>query len=535
LKAWLALLAFALSCLSSASLARAETIRRLSPRSADVQRFAVLIGNDIGQPGEAPLRYAESDASRMADVLSRVSGFAAENVAILKARNAEAALNALITVNDRIRTSTSGSDSMLLVYYSGHGDRSALHLGQTELQLTALERLVRGSAATVRLLIVDACHSGALTRVKGGRPAPRISLDLNQRLSGEGIVFLTSSSASEQAQESDELGSSFFTHYLASGLLGAADQNEDGRVVLKEAYRHAYEHTILASSRTEAGIQHPTFRDELGGQGDIVLSQLSPGPESGRVRLPSGTSFLLFPRDGGGPVVFEVAASSPGRVLHVKAGRYFVRGRGPDYLLEGPLEVPAGSEVTVDVGSLSRVDYARMVRRGAQPSQRVHGPFAGYQVRSAIIRGASACQGPLAGYLRESPELRWSARVAACRGRFSNPDVSAHTDEVALEGRVARVWDTPFASFDIGAGVGMAWLRQSFRTDGVAPDRNTVAPYLNLGGALVRYLPGGFHAGLELSGLGYGLVTESTLRENEVVLRFAARIGLQLGIEFMAN
>jgi hypothetical protein len=527
LRARLAVLALAVSWLSLASDVRG------SP--ADVQRFAVLIGNDVGAPDEAPLRYAESDASRMADVLARVSGFAAENVVILKASTAEAALNALITVNDRIRTSTSGSDSLLLVYYSGHGDRNALHLGQSHLQLTALERLVRGSAATLRLLIVDACHSGALTRVKGGRPAPRISLDLNQRLPGEGIVFLTSSSASEQAQESDELGSSFFTHFLASGLLGAADQNGDGRVVLKEAYRHAYENTILASSRTEAGIQHPTFRDELGGQGDIVLSQLAASPESGRVRLPSGTSFLLFPRDGRGPVVFEVAANSPGRLLHVKAGQYFVRGRGPDFLLEGPLDVPAGSEVAVEVDSLSRVDYARMVRRGAEPSRRVHGPFAGYQVRSAIVRGASVCHGPLAGYLRELPELRWSARVAACRGSFSNPDVSAHTDELALEGRVSRAWDTSLVSFDIGAGVGLAWLRQSFRTDGVAPDRNTFSPYLNLGGALVHYLPAGFHAGLELSGLGYALTTESTLREKEVVLRFAGRIGLQLGIEFLAH
>jgi hypothetical protein len=525
LKACLARWALALCLLSS--------VARGSSSSTPVQRFAVLIGNDIGQPGEAPLRYAESDAARMADVLQSVAGFDAENVVILKARSAEAALNALITVNDRIRTSASGGESMLLVYYSGHGDRSALHLGPTQMQLGALERLVRGSAATVRLLIVDACHSGALTRVKGGRSAPRISVDAGQRLNGEGIVFLTSSSASEQAQESDDLGSSFFTHYLASGLLGAADQNGDGRVVLKEAYRHAYENTILASSRTEAGIQHPTFRDELGGQGDIVLSELAPTAASGRVRLPSGTSFVLFPRDGAGPAVFEVAANAAARVLHVKAGRYFVRGRGPDYLLEGPLDVPAGGDVAVDVDALSRVDYARMVRRGAEPGRRVHGPYAGYQVRSAIVRGASACQGPLVGYLRESPELRWSARVAACRGGFSNSNVSAHTDELALEGRLGRAWDTSIASFDVGAGLGLAWLRQSFRTDGVAPDRNSVSPFLDVSGALVRYLPAGFHVGLELSGLGYGLATESSLREKEVVVRFAGRVGLQLGVEFL--
>lgn len=154
-------------------------------------------------------------------------------------------------------------------------------------------------------------------------------------------------------------------------------------------------------------------------------------------------------------------------------------------------------------------------------------------MRSAIIRGASACQGPLAGYLRELPEVRWSARVAACRDSFSNPTVSAHTDEVALEGRVAHAWDTPFLSVDVGAGLGMAWLHQSFSTDGVAPDRNTFSPFVSLGGALVRYLPGGFHAALELSGLGYGLGTQSAFREGEMVIRFAGRVGLHVGIEFV--
>ena len=42
-------------------------------------------------------------------------------------------------------------------------------------------------------------------------------------LAGEGVVFLTSSSANEDAHESDTLKGSFFTHYLVSGMLGAAD------------------------------------------------------------------------------------------------------------------------------------------------------------------------------------------------------------------------------------------------------------------------------------------------------------------------
>src|SRR4051812_37133854 len=81
--------------------------------------------------------------------------------------------------------------------------------------------LVRGSAATFRILAVDSCRSGALTRVKGGRPPFDIRID--EHLSEQGLVLLTSSAADEDAQESDALRGSFFMHHFVSALLGAAD------------------------------------------------------------------------------------------------------------------------------------------------------------------------------------------------------------------------------------------------------------------------------------------------------------------------
>jgi uncharacterized caspase-like protein len=77
---------------------------------------------------------------------------------------------------------------------------------------------------------------------------------------------LTASSANEDAQESDEIKGSFFTHALVSGLMGAADRDKNGVVVLEEAYRHAYDATVRASSRTFAGMQHPTFHYDSAGR-----------------------------------------------------------------------------------------------------------------------------------------------------------------------------------------------------------------------------------------------------------------------------
>ena len=59
-------------------------------------------------------------------------------------------------------------------------------------------------------------------------------------------------SAGEDAQESDDIKGSFFTHHLVSALRGAADEDMDGRVVLEEAYRYTYNETLRASNRTPA-------------------------------------------------------------------------------------------------------------------------------------------------------------------------------------------------------------------------------------------------------------------------------------------
>jgi Caspase domain len=505
-----------------------------APADADVERFAVVIGNDLGASDDGPLRYAEADAAKVAGVLQGVGGFAPENVTVLSGRDAASAIQAIIAVNERIRSSSArgDGDTILLVFYSGHGDRHSLHLGKSRLDLRALEQLVRGSAATMRLLILDACQSGALTRVKGGTSAPRMAIDLGGRLAGEGLVFLTSSSASEDAQESDELRGSFFSHYLTSALLGAADSNRDGVVVLREAYRHAYENTIRATSRTQAGIQHPTFRYELGGQGDIVLSRVQLGPQRSIVRLPSGATFLLFERDGDGQVVAEVGSEDRARAILVKPGRYFVRGRGRDYLVEGHVEAAPGADVSVDLAGLERVDYARLVRKGVGIVARIHGPALGYHVRTPIVKGTSACHGPSAAYVADLPRLRLAARLDVCRGNFSDQMQYAEADELSISGRASLAWDTRLVTFDAGAALGFSYLTESFRTPGVEPDREGSAGHLAIGGSVIRYLPAGFYIAVEMTGLSYVLSVESELERRVLAVRLAARTGFAVGWQF---
>jgi hypothetical protein len=116
--------------------------------------------------------------------------------------------------------------------------------------------LVRGSAGDVRILVIDSCRSGAVTRVQGGTPAPPITLS-DPGGTDEGVIVLTAS-AGEDAQESDALGGPFFTHYLLPALSGTADTDGDHRVTVTEAFQYTRDQSGLASARTLGG--GPTVR-----------------------------------------------------------------------------------------------------------------------------------------------------------------------------------------------------------------------------------------------------------------------------------
>ncbi len=466
-----------MSALNSRTLALAAALALLlgaHAAHAQLERFALVVGNDTGRDGDAQLAYAETDASRVATVLEEVGGVRPENLVLLRGQDAATVRRTLIAINDRLRAAS--GQTVLTVYYSGHADQSALHLGASSFELPELEQLVRGSAASFRLLILDACRSGALTRVKGGSAIAPFDIHLQERVAGEGAVFLTSSSASEDSQESDEIKGSFFTHALVSGLLGAADDNGDGRVTLDEAYRYAYEATLRATSRTFAGTQHPTFEYEVRGQGDVVLSTLSANsPNRAWLSFPEGRTWLLLQGSSEGAVVGEIASRDRARHLSVRAGQYFVRGRASDVLLEGAFDARQGASVSIDEARLERTAYARLVRKGGGEASAVYSIEAQGNLRTGLIDDGGLCGGAGLGLAIALHSLTIKPRAGWCRGGFSNPGIRATLDEYDLEVEVAHVWDIGRFSLQLGLTIGGALLHQRFSTQGIAQPRTSSA------------------------------------------------------------
>ena len=394
----------------------------------------------------------------------------------------------------------------MIVYYSGHADAEALHLAGTHLPMTELRDLVSGSAASARVLVLDACRSGTITRVKGGTRAPAFDIDLALPVGAEGVAMLSSSAAGESSQESDALGASFFTHALVSALLGAGDTNHDGAVTLGEAFayaKRAHARRHLAHRRRP---QHPTFRLDLGGREDLVLTR--PGGEHRNVGTLAFTRPGLYVVHRGsqeGPVVAELATDDGGGRIALDAGRYFVTRREPDHLEQGRFDVavhrPRPGRARGDGAPRVRARRTqgrhhpprrrqplrrrRRARRGVRPRHGVaHRSGRAARSAPALARAAlgfSQSGGPTSG--STSPRARSRSPSTACA-----PSTSARSRSTSAS-RPARAGSP---------------RRSTIR---LTPDRTSAGPFVGAVGQLEWPLPHRFYARVELAGLFYFLRT----------------------------
>lgn len=324
-----------------------------------IRRFAVVVGHEDGGDGTRELQFARDDAKKMFDIFTRVGGVPQEDAFLLLNASADDVLTGLGEMERRARDArTKGSRAVLLFYYSGHAKDGALRLGSTRIPLESLKRRLATAPADVKLGIFDACRSGALTRTKGARRAPAFEVESDATRAAKGLVLLTSSASDEESQESDLLGGSYFSHHLASGLLGDADQSGDGRVSLAEAYAYAYDRTVADTAESAAGPQHPTFSFDLAGNGDLVLTDVALRKEGLVVpaSAPAGQYFLV---NKSGFVVAELAKSDGvERRVALASGRYIVKRRLPDKLRVGEVVIADGRVTTLDETTLKDTKFS---------------------------------------------------------------------------------------------------------------------------------------------------------------------------------
>ena len=340
---------------SNANAANATTEGRIN-------RYVVAVSANNGGAGRPMLRYAESDARSFAKVLKEMGGVLPQNVILVKEPSVVALQKEFANLDAKIlQDKASNGRDEVLVYYSGHADEKGLRLGEETYAWKDLRNRIDALSADVKIAVIDACGSGAITRVKGGKAVPAFMVDQSSDM--KGYAFITSSTQDESSQESDKLKGSFFTHSLVSGLRGAGDLSSDGRVTLSEAYQFAFNETLQKTETTLGGAQHPSRDMNLAGTGDVVMTDLR--ATSAGLDLDESVGGRLYIRDADGELVAELNKKQGHAMsLGLPAGNYTVNLQQKTDYMGATVALVNGKREKISMGNFTSVVAEQTVFRG---------------------------------------------------------------------------------------------------------------------------------------------------------------------------
>lgn len=341
------------------------------PARADdgVATYAVVVGSNAGGAGQADLKYAEDDARRVAGLLTELGGYAPDAVDVVVHPTPDQLRDRLAKMATRVHADlAAGKQARVFFYYSGHARATALDLGNQELPLAELRTRLFSVPAALTVVVLDACQSGAFSRVKGAAPAADFSFNSRSQLDATGIAVLASSSGSELSQESETLRSSYFTHHLLVGLRGAGDANKDGQVSIDEAYRYAYHQTLLATAETAVGGQHVSLEVDLKGHGEIPLA--FPRAATSSIELPAQLEGKTLVEDRRARAVVAETYKAAGAAVRIAVapGEYQVLVRAGTQLRRCQLTAGPGG-VAVDLAHCTTEAIVATTAKGAPGEQ----------------------------------------------------------------------------------------------------------------------------------------------------------------------
>lgn len=430
-------------------------------------RIGLVAGNNLGKDASRGLRYAEDEVGRLADLLTSAGDF--DEVVTLRGASRDEIEKGLLQVRKKLEAAkAAGDQTLFLFYYSGHGDNEALEVGSDRLPLRDLRAyLEQLSGADVRVAFVDACQSGALTGVKGGRRVPGYEVRLADPGQVKGMAIVTSSTGNEFSQESDDLKGSFFSQSIMAGLRGAADSSHDGQVTLSEVYQFAFKRTLANTAASLVGGQHPTFDYRMAGAGDVVLTRTRARDARLAFVREAGSTYTVLSKPRG-DVIAEVP-SNPGEDLYlaVPAGDYRIVRRTLGDVRERNLALAPGSVTSIEPNGMTQVVQSSQRSKGGELQLRsALGAYVG--LSTAVVPGSPSYLGMVAlsyAYDFQSTALRARASVMS----FNTQQDLYHSSLVRaganLDFLVSLV-RTRYVRIDLGPSAGMPFMRQRSDIDG---------------------------------------------------------------------
>lgn len=242
--------------------------------------WAVLVGvneyEDAIHYGK--LQVCEQDVAVVRERLI-TGGFDSRRVHLLTDHTDRAPTRANILESFQSVANATETNDLLLFYYSGHGDEEAgesyliardgrrLILRDTAVSLSRIKEIMEKAPAKGKIIVLDACHSGA--DIKGKGPEP-MSATFIQRVFAEarGMAILASCTQGEFSYEWRDNKRSVFTHYFLEALEGRSDRDNKGFVTVQDTSRYVTNGVKLWATQHNVN-QTPTF--QYSATGDIIL------------------------------------------------------------------------------------------------------------------------------------------------------------------------------------------------------------------------------------------------------------------------
>ncbi|MCP5107187.1 MAG: caspase family protein [bacterium] len=329
---------------------------------ATLKRFAMLVGADDGGKERVQLKYAVSDAKSVSRVFEKLGGVAPNDRILLENPDRTTFFMEMGRLKEKIRKSKAEHSRVeVIVYYSGHSDENHIFLGEEKVPYKDFRDAINSMDAEVRIAILDSCASGAFTRIKGGKK--RLPFLVDSAYNMKGFAYMTSSSSDEVSQESDRIRGSFFTHYLLSGLRGAADMSGDGRVTLNEAYQFSFNETLAKTEKTMSGPQHPYYNIEMSGTGDVVMTDIR--QSSVLLVFKKNLSGKLFIHDEEEILVAELTKQTGREIeLGLEEGDFRIINISDGNVYEAEISLKKGAPFTLDSDAFEPTGKAYTTPRG---------------------------------------------------------------------------------------------------------------------------------------------------------------------------
>ncbi|MBV9154964.1 MAG: tetratricopeptide repeat protein [Acidobacteriaceae bacterium] len=326
--------------------------------------YALVIGISRYKnlPERSQLKFSDRDADAIYTALISKEGgeFPAENVHVLKDGDAT-----LANVKDQLENwlpSVSKDDDRVLIYFAGHGflnggqsylapsDIDPNNIANTAYPMSRLGDVIGNKIhAKWKVLLADACHSGAITPEADRAQVNQSLLDLNKSL-----FVVTASRDREQSFEGPGWGGGhgIFTYYAVKAIQGEADTSGDGVVTAQELGDYVYTNVAQASGQR----QHPTF-DRGSFDTNMVLAYNPDRTRAANLPAPKfGTLIIETNMDGvevivDGKSVGVVNKASALRLPGLQPGIHTIQGNREGYEPDGPREeeIYPGQDTTISV------------------------------------------------------------------------------------------------------------------------------------------------------------------------------------------